>query len=406
MRIAIILGANQVLSHGFGIFLFSALFPFMRDALGMTHWHLAAVGIATQLAYLGGALSVGVLGRFLSAEQLVLSTGIASAMLLLCLSMMLQPILLMGVLSLLAFSAAICWGAIVGLISQHVVADKAATYLSAAGSGTAWGYGINGLVLLWWVPVFGWETAWMFTACFGAVVVLLTWQMIRVLPVSSGTQGGSSEYDLSGYENASLSMRQLFRALLTEQRACLSCLIYLLVGFTCITFTSWLNTYLDELAQPQTLAGTTWTILGISGMIAGVAIGRLADRKGHAVAVLTMAVGFTFGLAAFSYDPVQYALVAGVGYGLMYFPVWGIISSWVAQRYSPIATMQLSGLGMVASAIGGSTGNLVAGYIQNTTGSLSLLYLILALVSTGLIVCGGFMVWHEKRDVSAFQVVL
>ncbi len=404
MRMAIILGANQVLSHGFGIFLFSALFPFMRDALGMTHWHLAAVGIATQLAYLGGALSVGVLGRHLSAEQMVLATGIASAALLLGLSMLVQPILLIAVLSLLACSAAICWGAIVGLISQHVTADKAATYLSASGSGTAWGYGINGLILLWWIPVFGWESAWVFTACFGAVVVLLTLQMIRALPASAELRE-SQAYDLDSYDNASLSMRQMFRAVLSEHRACMSCLIYFLVGFTCITFTSWLNTYLDELAQREALSGSTWTILGVSGMIAGIAIGKLAEKRGHAFAVLTMSVGYAVGLAAFSFDPVQYAFVAGVGYGVMYFPVWGIISSWVAQRYSPIATMQLSGLGMVASAMGGSAGNLTAGYIQNTTGSLSLLYLILALAAVMLIVCAGLMVWHGRREEGVMQPV-
>lgn len=395
VNMTVILGANQVLSHGFGVFLFAALFPFMRDTLGLTHWHLAAVGIATQVAYLGGALSVGFLGRHFTPEKMTLATGVCSSLMLLCLSLVSNPLLIIAVLSVLAFSAAVCWSAIVGLISQHVAEQKAATSLSAAGSGTAWGYGLNGLILIWWVPMWGWQSAWMMVAGVGAVVVLLTVQMLRLLPAASGTVGSRS---ISESESTVLSTRQLLSAFLTEKRAFLSCLIYFLIGLSCISFSSWLNTYLDELDQSDALAGPTWTMLGVSGMIAGITAGWLADRKGHATALLIMSLGFSIGLMAFSYDPVEYALVAAAGYGLMYFPVWGIVSSWVAQRYSPIATMQLSGLGMVASALGGSSGNLAAGYIQNHTGSLSLLYLVLAFAGAVLVCVTGMMAWQQHKE--------
>lgn len=394
MKMTVVLGANQVLSHGFGVFLFAALFPLMRDSLGLTHWHLAAVGIATQAAYLSGALSVGFLGRHFTPEKLTLATGAGSSILLLWLCFLSNPLLIIAVLSLLAFSAAVCWSAIVGLISQHVAEDKAAISLAAAGSGTAWGYGVNGLILIWWVPVWGWQSAWIMVSGVGAAVVLLTVQMIRSLPVN---RVRTQNYELAESETAVLSTRQLIKAFLTERRAFLSCLIYFLIGLSCISFSSWLNTYLDELGQSDSLAGPTWTMLGVSGMVAGITAGWLADRKGHATALLIMSLGFALGLAAFSYDPVEYALVAGAAYGLMYFPVWGIVSSWVAQRYSPVATMQLSGLGMVASALGGSTGNLAAGYIQNLTGSLSFLYLILALVAAVMVCLTGFMVWQQQR---------
>ncbi|MDI3325553.1 MFS transporter [Pontibacterium granulatum] len=398
MKMTVILGSNQVLSHGFGVFLFAALFPFMRDTLGLTHWHLAAVGIATQAAYLSGALSVGFLGRYFTPEKLILMAGGGSSLLLLSLSFTSSPLLLIPVLSLLAFSAAVCWSGIVGLISQHVAEDRAALSLAAAGSGTAWGYGINGLILIWWVPIWGWQSAWVMVAGVGAAVVLVTIQMMRSLPAHASP---CQNYKLAESETAVLSTRQLFRAFLTERRAFLSCLIYFLIGLCCITFSSWLNAYLDELGQSETLAGPTWTMLGVSGMVAGITAGWLADRKGHVTALLIMSLGFAFGLAAFSYDPVEYALVVGAGYGLMYFPVWGIVSSWVAQRYSPIATMQLSGLGMVASALGGSAGNLAAGYIQNLTGSLSFLYLVLAVAGAAMVCVTGFMAWQQQRGADA-----
>lgn len=122
--------------------------------------------------------------------------------------------------------------------------------------------------------------------------------------------------------------------------------------------------------------------------------------------MLVMALGYAVSLAVFSYDPVEYAFIAGIGYGLIYFPVWGILASWVSQVYSPVATMQLSGLGMVASALGGSSGNFVAGLIQTTTGSLEMLYLLLASGSGVLLALALIMLWQQKQRSEQYEPCL
>lgn len=395
MQMAFILAANQVVSHGFGLFLFSALFPLMREPLGLSHWYLTTAGIATQVAYLVGALSVGFLSRWISAEKLVLATGAGAILLLLSLFFLSDPYQMIVVLFCLVFSAAVSWSAIVGLISRFASRESAATCLSVASSGTAWGYGINGLILLLWVPVFGWQSVWWLVAAVACVVWLVTLVMIRGLSSVKPTRSELNESDL-----VSLSMGQLLRACVTEERAFFSCLIYFLVGLVCISFTSWLNTYLDELEPVTSLAGTTWSVIGISGMLCGLLVGRLADKKGHDVAMLLMATGFSIGLTAFSFDPVRYAFLAGAGYGLLYFPVWGVVSSWLSGRYSPIATMQLSGIGMVASAIGGSLGNVIAGQILSDTGSLELLYSLLALASGVLVLITAWIYWQGRKVIA------
>ncbi|MBB1488885.1 MFS transporter [Oceanospirillum sediminis] len=393
MRLAIILGANQVISHGFGVFLFAALFPLMRDALDMTYWHLTLTGVATQIAYLAGALCVSILGRIISAERLILLTAGGATLLLAGLSQVAEPVIIIVLLFLLAFSAAGCWGAIVGLISQYADKQNAATSLSVAGSGTAWGYGINGLILLWWVPVFGWQSVWILTAGIAGLIFLTTLYMMRSLSSVSTRQPEK----LSESELNMLSVRQLIMACLTEHRALFSCLIYFQIGLTCITFTSWLNTRLDEVDPSGFQGAITWSVIGISGMLAGILIGRVADKKGHEVALLLAASGYAAGLLAFSFNPLQFAVIAGAGYGMIYFPVWGVVSSWLAQRYSPVATMQLSGVGMIASAIGGSLGNIIAGQILNQTGSLTLLYDFLAFAGCVTVVLVGGICWHKSK---------
>jgi len=400
MQMALILAANQVVSHGFGLFLFSALFPLMREPLGLSHWYLTTAGITTQVAYLAGALSVGMAGRWVSPEKLVLITGAAAGVLLLSLFVFTDPYVMITVLFGLVFSAAVSWSAIVGLISRFAPPQSAASRLTLASSGTAWGYGINGLILLWWVPAFGWQSVWAFVAALAAAVWLVTGVMVRGLSHAQSINGQNAESHstrppLQASELVALSTRQLLRACITEQRAFFSCLIYFLVGMICMTFTGWLNTYLDELDAASALAGSTWSVIGISGMACGLLIGRLADKKGHGLTLLVMATGFALGLAAFSFAPLNYAFLAGTGYGLMYFPVWGVVSSWLSQRYSPIATMQLSGIGMVASALGGSLGNIMAGQILSQTGSLALVYNLLAIAAGILVLINSVIYWRE-----------
>ena len=63
MRVAAVFGLNQIVSHGFGLFLFAALVPLMRESIAITNWHIAAIGALTQLSYLAGALLLGFIGN-------------------------------------------------------------------------------------------------------------------------------------------------------------------------------------------------------------------------------------------------------------------------------------------------------------------------------------------------------
>ena len=132
-------------------------------------------------------------------------------------------------------------------------------------------------------------------------------------------------------------------------------------------------------------------------MLAGFIIGKLADRQGHGVAFLVIFSGFALGLLAFVYDPARFSLVAGFGYGLMYFPMWGIVAGWVNQSFSSTATMQINGICMVTFGLGGTLGNLLAGFIRDSTGSLQGVYFILAADALLLVVLAVFIVRSSAK---------
>ncbi|TWC33569.1 sugar phosphate permease [Pseudomonas sp. SJZ079] len=391
MRMPTTFGLNQIVSHGFGMFLFAALMPHMREAIDISPWQLATIGALTQLSYLAGAMLLGLLGHRLGTGRLALITGVTTSSLLFSMSQLRDPVLITLVLTCLAASAAISWGCIVEIISRCARAELRSTYLSCASSGTAWGYAINGLLILLVVPLLGWQSSWQLASLFGALVVGLTWHLLRNLQSLPVTQIDTRE--------AVIPTSRLFATIIGERTALFACLICLLVGFTSMPFSYWLNSYLDELSLPAALGGYTWATVGGTGMVAGFVTGKLADRKGHGTALMVIFSGFALGLLAFVYDPSKYALFAGFGYGLMYFPMWGIVAGWVNQQYSSTATMQISGICMVAFGLGGTLGNLLAGYIRETSGSLQPVFLVLSIAAL-LLVALAMVILRSNRKSS------
>lgn len=391
MKMAVIFGMNQVVSHGFGIFLFAALVPLMRESISLSHWHLAAIGALTQLAYLGGAMLVGLLGHRLGTSRLSLMSATLTTVLLFTMSQLENPLLITLVLTGLAASASISWVTIVEIISRYARCEQRSTYLSTASSGTAWGYGLNGLMILLVVPVLGWQHSWQIAGGTGILVVGLTWYLLQGLKKPLITPAQFPEFVIPP--------SKLLLTICRESTAMYACLVCLLVGFTSMPFANWFNTYLDQLALPVALGGYTWAVAGITGMMAGVLTGWLADNKGHGVALLVTLSGFALGLLAFIYDPGRFALMAGFGYGLMYFPMWGILAGWIGQTYSSTATMQISGIGMVCFGFGGTLGNLVTGYIRDITGSLEAVFVTLAVASVLLVILALriMSVGHKSR---------
>jgi hypothetical protein len=69
-----IFGMNQVVTHGFGLFLFAALEPLMRESMVISHWHLAMIGVLTQLACLEAMLLI-LIGHRLGTGTMALTIG-------------------------------------------------------------------------------------------------------------------------------------------------------------------------------------------------------------------------------------------------------------------------------------------------------------------------------------------
>ncbi|BBB26551.1 MFS transporter [Amphritea japonica] len=388
MRMTTTFGVNQIISHGFGVFLFAAMVPLMQESIAISHWYLAMIGALTQLSYLGGAMLLGLIGHRVDSGRLVLITGAFTSVLLFVMAALDEPLLVLLLLSFMAASAAISWGAIVELITRYARPALCSTCLSSASSGTAWGYGLNGLLILMVVPLLGWRSSWVLAGMLGTVTVILTMFLLKSLKQRVVHQSTKAP--------AALPAGQLLKVVLGERAAFFACLICFMVGFATMPFSTWLNTYLAELMLPPALGGYTWTMSGVTGMAAGFLSGKLADSKGHGVALLIVFGGFAVGQLAFVYDPASFAVLAGFGYGLMYFPMWGIIAGWVNKHYSSTVTMQINGIGMVTFGLGGALGNFLAGFVRTLSESLAGVYWIITIDAVLLVLLAVYICVTER----------
>lgn len=397
MRMAITFGFNQVISHGFGLFLFAALVPLMQESIDITSWHLATIGALTQLSYLGGAMILGIIGHRMDSGRLLIGTGILTSCLLFSMAWLNDPLIITCVLTVMAASAAISWGGIVEMVTSYGRLDRTSTNLSIASSGTAWGYSLNGLIILLVVPIFGWRSGWIAASVFGLVTLFATIALLRHM------RQNKEEHDIE--VTFAMTSRQLFATVFKERTAFLSCLVLFLVGLSTMTFSTWLNTFLAQLNLPAALGGYTWSVIGMTGMVVGFFAGKLADSKGHGIALLIIFGAFALGLLAFTYDPARFVLLAGLGYGLMYFPIWGIVAGWVSKHYSSKATMQINGIGMVTFGLGGALGNLAAGAINEFTGSLMNVYWLITAMGCVLFVLAAYIYLSDRKPVDEQPLV-
>lgn len=376
MYMAIVFAFNQVVSHGFGLFLFAAVVPFMQQSTEITFWHIGIAGAATQVAYLLGAFLLGIIGSAVSMRKVSIATGTLAPIILLFISFLSDPLMIIVALVLLALSASMSWGAIVEIVSRHAPDNRRSTYLSSASSGTAWGYGIIGLVIIWLVPILGWEISWRFASVFGLLVLIATILMIKKL----GKATSNNEHKV-----VSVKFSDFLKGTLIQKRALLACTLFFFIGITTMPFSTWLNSYIAELKLPMEMAGVSWTTVGVTGMFAGIILGGFADKYGNSLAILILFLVFGASQIAFNLNPASMLLMACIGYGVMYFPVWGVVAGWLNETFDSLSTMRISGFCMLTFGVGGATGNVIMGLIKENTASLQLGFSLLSYLSLGMI---------------------
>ncbi len=369
-------------THGFGYFLFPALLPAIRAEHSLTYSTTANIAAVAQVAYVVGSLFAGTFGPALGAGRLTLVSVGITALGLLALSAVSSGWWIGAFVALMSAAAAVNWASISALAGVYVESKRRGRVLTVAATGSAWGVCANGVLVSEGLPILKSGGVWLISGLITAVIVLAT-------GLALFRRGALGDPKLTIVRTVETEDSVTNRGVTLRQPAVFFVgSLSVLAGLSTIPYLTYLGAYLEtEMGNPSTLVGSVWTILGITGALTGFVVGMIADRYGLTLALRVIFLAFIASaviLAAAPEPPIIYG--AGIGFGLMYFTLWGLISTYVNQFLPPGPAMRVIGFSLVCVGLAAALGNWMAGQWAEYGHSFADVYVVVACICGVMVV--------------------
>jgi predicted MFS family arabinose efflux permease len=390
--LALIFTACNATTHGFSIFLYSALLPEIRQQFELNYSQAAFIAALLQLFYMAASIVSGIAAAWISPRNMVrLTMAMSPALLVLAVA---TPWVLPFALCLALVSACAVsnWNAIAALASEVIPASHRSRVLGLASSGAAFAICLNGtlIALLHGISLMHF---WLICAGLTLIATLLTFWALAPL---------AKEHDLKPGSAPSLRrvLRQWLHLCLEHPVALHVLLLSAFIGGISGPFLNFLSAFASEqLGANAQITGSLWTLIGIGGVLGGLLLGSLADRWG-ALKVMTLSIS-AFGLAmlALLWRPsLSLTWLAAGLFALFYFPVWGLMAAYLSTRLSPVQSLQVVSLSMVGYGLGSATANWLCGVLLQATGQFALVHgWIAGWVAASLLLL-GLMARRQRRE--------
>ncbi len=381
-------------NYGFGIYLFAAIAPEMQAELGFSY---AEMGITTgfaQAGFLASALASGFLTSWIGAYRLV-----KISITLCCLSLFglvwadnftLSSLFLI----IMGCCAASVWVPMVEVAQTHIPKRHQGKALGLMSSGTSYGVFINSLLIFWLLPIFDWRALWAATAFLVFAIALWGILFLHTLDRKS-----VSENHPAPPPTPPRSWRVQL-ASLPKSFVSLIMVMMFFNGLACLPYQTYLSSFLvtqHGASLPQ--SAFAWQIIGLVGMVGGFTMGWIADRF-SVRRTLTIVYSFLFlstALLLFSSGDRLSIFILAVLFGLSFYSIFGLIPAYISLTCKTGSAALVFALGNVALGLGGITGNIAGGLIQELTGSLRGSYIITSVSATLLIGMSLLMQGEENH---------
>ncbi|MBE8593239.1 MFS transporter [Pseudomonas sp. MAFF 301449] len=381
--LALIFTACNATTHGFSIFLYSALLPQIRQVFELSYSQAALIAALLQLFYMGASIVSGVAAAWISPRNMVkLTMALSPALLALAVA---TPWVLPFALCLALVSACAVsnWNAIAALVGEVIPASHRSRVLGLASSGAAFAICLNG-VLIALLRGISLQYFWLMCAGLTLIVTLLTFWALA--PLATG-----QHIKQSSAPSLRPVLRQWVNLCLEYPVALHILLLSAFIGGISGPFLNFLSAFASgRLGANAEVTGSLWTLIGIGGVAGGLLLGALADRWG-ALRVMALSIS-AFGLAmlALLWQPsLNLTWLAAGLFALFYFPVWGLMAAYLSARLSPVHSLQVVSLSMVGYGLGSATANWLCGWLLQATGQFGLVHgWIICWVTASLLLLG------------------
>jgi predicted MFS family arabinose efflux permease len=357
-------------TSGLGLYLFPAMVVAIRRDMAFSYATMGTIMGLVQASYMTCALLSDVLATRFGAVRTILGATALCAVALAAMAASSGIVEVAACLIVLGGCAAASWIPMAAAIQEHVPRKHLGKALSLISSGTSYGVLVNSILLTHLLPVHGWRAVCAAaSAIVTALVVSGFWRF----------RGPAQANSRHAVDHAARADR--FSTLPMRLTAEITLLTFLL-GLACAPYQVYLSAFLQQQAHyPASAAAYAWRIIGVAGMIFGLAIGALADRMslrvGMGITCLGLAAACLFLLNAHGSTSHLPAYVAAALFGASFYSVFGLIPAYVNHLYEPRNATLVVALGNVAVGLGGIAGNVMGGVLKTWGGSFEPVYLVL-----------------------------
>jgi MFS family permease len=380
-------------TYGFGLYLFAVIEPALRREIGFEEditGGLTAIGMAGFLVF---SLISGWLRDRIGANALTIATLVLCS-LFLAWQATATTVWELGVQRfLLGACTATIWSPMVEIVPRFIERRFQGRVLGLISSGTNFGLVMNGGLAFVVLSDGDWRDLFLVTAVLSAALVL-AWAPA----VTMRSPQAKERSDTTTAETPPLTSDE--QALVPRPvRPILA--IAGLAAFTGMPATSFLAAFATEdLGFPATAAAVAWTLMGVIGMVSGVGLGAIGDRLGYRTA-FSVALGVLLvgpAMFALSIQSLATPILIAASLAIGFFPIYGLIPSYIAKSTPPAAATRTFGFVNVALGLAGMLGNAAAGFGRVRTGD-HLFFFAFA----GILVAIGFLVVRRMNEPGALE---
>ena len=365
--LALVFTACNATTHGFSVFLYSALLPQIREQFELSYSQAALIAALLQLFYMGASIASGIAAAWVSPRNMVRLTIVLSPVLL-ALAVATPWVLPFALcLALVSACAVSNWNAIAALAREVIPASHLSRVLGLASSGAAFAICLNGLLIAL-LQGLSLRQFWLICAGLTLLVTLLT-----LWALAPNTQQAPRSTRPPAFSHV---LRQWLQLCIHQPVALQIVLLSGCIGAISGPFLNFLSAFVsDRLHAGAAVTGSMWTLIGIGGAIGGLLLGSLADRWG-ALRVLALSIG-AFGLAMLGllwHPGLPLSWLAAGLFAVFYFPSWGLMAAYLSARLNPVQSLQVVSLSMVGYGLASASANGLCGWLLQATGEFAVVH--------------------------------
>ena len=275
---------------------------------------------------------------------------------------------------LAGIGSAVCWAPTMALAQRWTSDKNRGKTLAFIDVGSSLGIVGTSTAVPMIVTAHNWRAGWMSLGALGFAVAAINFLAVRNHP---GEQPKLRQKRLGQHSGEPVSV--IYMKLLRDIRFWLIGLAYLLTGFSIIIPFTFLSTYaVQELAFTYEAATRLITVIGIGAIVGKITLGPLSDKVGRIRVMMLCALLIAGGSLGMAYGQGIRLIVFTAIFALGYGTVWSMYAASASDYFSKESSGSIVGLWTVYLGIGSILSPIIAGWIADTTGTLSWSFVLAA----------------------------